>query len=371
MDGVIKLDAGLTGESYGFVRSFVERSGSRVVTVLCGDVSRGFCEELASAIREGGGVAEVHEVVKAEKRERAVGMVNRFLGSTLLSGLVAVLFLFKPLLWLTLRSIQTRVDEAVLSSIARSDAVVWVGVHEDFDVYFLVDRRLHKALRDKNLLLLGYPSEETARKLGTSYEGYRENYVNALNAPLDLLREVGERLRGQLARGTTARVVTPHGTDLTVQYRPEQLELFYGVIRGRDPGDGRLRLLLPAGEVGIFSGRTIVRASGKAFFDVPAVLNGLVVAGAEVTVKDGVVVDYRAERNEEALDRYFKRKDSRRVFEFSFGINPAIKPCGSTYLDEKAYRTVHLGFNRPFTPLHIDLVMSEPSVFIDGAELVW
>lgn len=329
-------DTGLTGESYGFVRSFIERTESRVVTVLCRDINRSFCEELASVIREGGGVAEVYEVVKAVQRERAIGIVTRALTSTFFSRLTIVLFLFKPLFWFALRSLQTRVDVGVLSSISRSDTVVWVGLHEDFDVYFLVDRRLHEALRGKNLLLLGYPSKETAKKLGIGYEDYWKNYMNVLNTPLNLLKDVGERPRSQLTKGTTARVVTPHGTDLTVQYRPEQLEFFYGVIRGKTPEDGRLRLLLPAGELGIFSDRSIVRVDGKAFFDIPAVLCDAVVEGVEVTIKNGFVIDYNAEKNKEALDKYFKYKDSRRVFEFSFGINPAIKPCGSTYLDEKS-----------------------------------
>jgi len=65
-----------------------------------------------------------------------------------------------------------------------------------------------------------------------------------------------------------------------------------------------------------------------------------------------------------------RKKQSRVVSELGFRLNPAIKPCGSTYLDEKAYGTIHVGFGKMEMLGHADFVMSNPTVHDVNGKLI-
>ena len=71
-----------------------------------------------------------------------------------------------------------------------------------------------------------------------------------------------------------------------------------------------------------------------------------------------------------------KNRNSFRIAEFGFGLNPLAKFCGSIIEDEAVMGSAHiaLGENRPLggrnnAPIHVDLVLRRPEVELDG-ELV-
>ena len=68
-----------------------------------------------------------------------------------------------------------------------------------------------------------------------------------------------------------------------------------------------------------------------------------------------------------------KSKNSFRIGEFGFGLNPLARFCGSIIEDEAVMGTAHiaLGENRPLggrnaAPIHVDLVLRRPQVELDG-----
>lgn len=354
----------------GFVESFINRSRSRRIVILCGDLNRDFCEEISLFVKKLGVDAKVHEIIKAKQRERRIKPVMRISRNPVLAKLVVPVFILLPLFWLSLRLIQVRVKREVIEDIEKSDSIIWVSLYEDFDVYFLVDQRIIRSIGYKHALLLKYPSREVAERINIPYEEYFVNFLNACNVPWDELKEIAEKLRDQISKGTVLRVQTQRGSDFTLYYEPSKFHAFYGLYE-KSLEKGLLHLLIPEGEFGIDSTKEPLKINGKLFFDLPVILYDKIVSGVEVSVKDGYVVDYSAEKGLELLDRYFKYKDSRKVYEFGFGLNPVIKPCGSIYFDEKAYRTIHIGFSRPATPLHMDFALSNPKIYVDGYELVW
>lgn len=354
---------------FDFLRKYIGIANCRSIAVLCGDTNKDFCERMASYIESLGVDAEVYEVVKAKHRERVVNTVFKASRNPFFAISLYVIFVVKPLFWFFLRFVQTRVSEEVLDRVAKSDMVIWVGLAEDFDVYFLVDRRVHKALRGKHVVLLGYPSVETAKMLNIPYEEYYRNFMNSLNPSIEELKKISDKLIEQFKNASRLKVLTPHGTDLQMKIEHKYLGVFYGVMNEEAYRKGRLMLNLPAGEVGFASNKKPLEVSGEIYVDVPCILVDKVVYGARFTVEKGVLVKYDAERNKEALDKYFKNRNSRRVYELSFGLNPATKPCGSMILDEKAYGTVHVGFGRPRTPLHADFVMTNPKILVDEREI--
>lgn len=360
-------------EKFNFLESFIMKSKSRSTSILCGDINKDFCDQMMSLIKSLGVSAEVHEIIKARQRERIVNPVLRVARNPLLAKLVVPLFVLQPLFWLALRFVRVRVSEEVIESIEKSDSVVWVGLHEDFDVHLLVDVRVRKAMRSKHVLLLGYPSRETAEKLNMPYKEYLRRYLDAYNTPWEEMKEIAEKLKSQISLGNSMKVQTQRGADFVVRYDQEQhrIESFYGVASEKALEEGRLILLLPAGELSIASVKKPLKISGKMFFDVPCILYDKLVSGVEVVAENGYVIDYSAEKGKEVLDRLFRHSSSRKIYEFGFGLNPAVRPCGSVYLDEKAYKTVHVGFGRPQTPLHVDFVISNPKIFINGHELLW
>lgn len=354
----------------GFVELFINKSKSRKLVVLCGDVNRDLCEQIVLFAKNLGVDAVVHEIIKAKQRERRVKPVLKILRNPLLAKLVVPMFILLPLFWLSLKLIRVRAKKEIIKSIEESDSIIWVGLYEDFDVIILVDPRITRSIRNKHALLLKYPTRETAEKLNIPYIDYFENFLNACNVPWDELKEIARKLRDQISGGSVLRVQTPNGCDFTLHYEPSKFHAFYGLYE-KSLEKGLLHLLIPEGEFGIDSYKEPLKINGKLYIDVPAILYDRVVSDIEITVENGLVVEYSARKGKELLDKYFKHKSTRKICEFSFGLNPAIKPCGSTYIDEKAYRTIHIGFSYPGTPLHMDFVISNPKICVDGYELAW
>lgn len=353
-----------TLNNYSFLESFLEKCGDRVV-FLCGDVSREFCEEMANVAKSMKRETEIFEVVKEQHRKRLMEATKRKRVSSMLSFLTKS----KTISRFILRFIQTKADKEVIESVRNCDAVVWVGLGEDFDVFYLVDRRLVDAIMDKSFLLLSFPSKYTAEKFGINYDSYWKIFLDALNYPWEKIKTLGEELKSQLSIGNTLNVKTPSGTNFTMKFKQEDIRVFYGIVNEKALNRGKIQLQLPAGE--LFLELKQPEVNGKMVFDVPCLIHEQILSNVKITVENGRVIDYQSEKGEEILQKIFERKESRDISELGFGLNPAIKPCGSIYLDEKAYKTIHIGFGKMKTLGHIDFVMLNPTVYINGKELIW
>jgi aminopeptidase len=121
---------------------------------------------------------------------------------------------------------------------------------------------------------------------------------------------------------------------------------------------------MPSGEV--FTGPHETSATGRIRFTVPSAPAGVDVAGVELELRDGVVVDARAERGEDYLRRALDTDEgARRLGELGIGTNYGIdRAIGAILFDEKIGGTVHVALGRSYpetggknvSALHWDLI---------------
>jgi aminopeptidase len=149
------------------------------------------------------------------------------------------------------------------------------------------------------------------------------------------LSALQQRLVERLSRASELRIEAD-GTDLRVR------------VDGRIwiNSDGRRNM--PSGEV--FTGPLEDSAEGRIRFTIPSSPRGVEVAGIELELREGVVVDARAERGHEYLLATLDTDPgARRLGEIGIGTNRGIdRPIGSILFDEKIGGTVHFAVGRSY-----------------------
>lgn len=326
------------GRITSLLKLFLQKSGKNV-TFLCGNVSRNFCDEMAYKAKMLGAYPKVFEIIKEEERQR-------------------ILETSRP----------KEVDKEVVDSVIYDDAVIWVSNNEDFDVIYCVDEKFREAIMKKSFLLLSFPSPQVAEALNVSYEDYFNNFVRALSYPWEKMKAIGERIKKSLVNCRDIQVRSPFGTNFGFKLNGRDVELFYGVANEEALSKGRIQLQLPAGE--LFVEPKEGSAEGRIIFDIPNLIDGEIISGIKVFLKGGEVVNFHADRGEKSLKRFFLKSESRTMTELGIGLNPAIKVSGLSFLDEKAFRTVHVGFGKIGHAGHKDFVMSKPTIFADRTLII-
>lgn len=126
------------------------------------------------------------------------------------------------------------------------------------------------------------------------------------------------------------------GTDLTMS------------VKGRRWVNSDGRRNMPSGEV--FTGPHETSVQGQVRFTVRSAPAGTDVDGVELTFRDGVVVEARAETGEEHLHAALATDDgARRLGELGIGTNFGIqRPIGAILFDEKIGGTIHLALGRSY-----------------------
>jgi aminopeptidase len=220
-----------------------------------------------------------------------------------------------------------------------------------------------------------YPTDAAAQDAHMSLRDYEDFVFRAgfldREDPVAEWRGLGERLAALARRLEEKRElrVVGDGTDLTLG------------VAGRTwvSSDGHENF--PDGE--LFTGPVETSVEGTIRFTYPAVFHGRQVSGVELEFRRGEVVAARAERGQELLEEMLALDDgARRVGEFSFGLNDAVRDfTGHTLFDEKIGGTVHLALGASYpesggknkSALHWDMVCdlrSGSEVYADG-ELVY
>jgi aminopeptidase len=220
-----------------------------------------------------------------------------------------------------------------------------------------------------------FPTNAAAQEARMSLDRYAEFVFAAAlldrEDPVAAWRELGERIQ-HLAEWLTPRRelrVIGDGTDLTFS------------VEGRTwiPCDGIHNL--PDGE--LFTGPVESSVEGEIHFTYPAVFHQCVVEDVRLRFRAGEVVEATAGRGQAFLEEMIGLDEgSRRVGEFSFGLNEAVQAfTGETLFDEKIGGTVHIALGESFpesggvnkSALHWDMVCdlrAGGEVYADG-ELVY
>ena len=181
-----------------------------------------------------------------------------------------------------------------------------------------------------------------------------------------------ERVRAAVDGAETLRVVTPAGTDLTVEPGGREWHSDTGLVH--EPGDFSN---LPAGEVFV-SPET---ANGTYVVDGTISPHGLLDPGqsVEIVVEDGYVTEISDAGLRELVERAAEEvgREAYNLAELGIGTNTAVTELvGSILLDEKAGGTVHVAIGDDAgiggdtsAPIHEDGIIRNPTVYADGVEV--
>lgn len=209
-----------------------------------------------------------------------------------------------------------------------------------------------------------FPTEVLARAYGLRLEDFRTLVRSAMEVDPEALQTVQSRLQEQLSRVDQVHLTSPLGTDLRLR------------VSGRpvftDNQD------LPRGEVYLAPHED--SADGLVVVDL-AFIRGRRIEGLALSFEAGRVVEISAPDTQgaQALREVLAASsgDANRIGEFAIGLNSNLdKPVGIAALDEKIGGSAHiaLGMNIHFgganrSNLHLDLVMLQAQVWLDGERL--
>ena len=196
-------------------------------------------------------------------------------------------------------------------------------------------------------------------------------FLMGLDADYEAIEQHCEDVLAQVDGAEEIRVTTPQGTDITFGLGDREWYLDTGIVHEAGEMSN-----LPAGEVfiapetadGTFVVDGTMRPHGK--------LDGELLSFevAEGTVTDISDPDIR-EQVETAAEEV--GQDAYNLAELGIGTNVAVTDLvGSVLLDEKAGGTVHIAIGDDHAiggdthaPIHLDGILTEPTVYADGAEV--
>ncbi|MFB6121679.1 MAG: aminopeptidase [Halobacteriaceae archaeon] len=207
---------------------------------------------------------------------------------------------------------------------------------------------------------------------GATLPGITEEvFTTGLDADYEAIRDACREMYAAVADADEIRVTSPQGTDFTVRPGDRDWRQDTGIVH--EPGDFSN---LPAGEVFV-SPET---ADGTYVVDGTMRPHGLL-AGRELTfeVEDGYVTHISDDAVREQVEAAAEEvgRDAYNLAELGIGTNVAVTELvGSVLLDEKAGGTVHIAIGDDAgiggdtnAPLHLDGILREPTVYVDGEEL--
>jgi aminopeptidase len=216
------------------------------------------------------------------------------------------------------------------------------NTRESSDVDPEAQARRRKAVEDireerlaKDWCLTMHPTESLAQEAGMSTEAFADLYYDAVLIDWAEFAEEIERVADRFNGSDEVRIVG-EGTDLTM---PTTERHFVASIGTNN---------LPSGEA--FTAPILDGTDGEAYIDLPAVVEGREVQGIHLEFDDGEVVDYSAERGEEALASLLETDEgSDKLGELGIGMNRGIdRPTKNILLDEKMGGTIHLALGRAY-----------------------
>jgi leucyl aminopeptidase (aminopeptidase T) len=197
-------------------------------------------------------------------------------------------------------------------------------------------------------------------------------FLMGLDADYERIRAECERVHEAVRDAAEIRVTSPQGTDVTVRPGDRAWREDTGIVR--EPGE---MTNLPAGEVFV-SPET---AEGTIAVDGTMMPHGRLAEGhvITITVEDGQVVDIDDDQLRQEVEAAASEAGDAayNLAELGIGTNVAVADLvGSVLLDEKAGGTVHFAIGDDHgiggdvsAPIHLDGILTEPTVFADGTQI--
>ncbi|MHC5039035.1 MAG: aminopeptidase [Planctomycetota bacterium] len=234
---------------------------------------------------------------------------------------------------------------------------------------------LKDAKRKQRWNVVTFPTDAYAQDAGMSLHAFEEFVFRACfcdeEDPVEAWRAFRERLRARaeaLGRPEEIRI-RGEGTDLTLGIGKRKVCVSCGEVN------------MPDGE--IYFGPVEDAVEGVIRFSYPAILEGREIEEITFRFEKGVVVEAKAARNQDLLDKMLDVDEgARRVGELGIGCNFGVDRFTRNLLfDEKIGGTVHLGMGESYpetegqnhSAIHIDFlcdIREEGEVTVDGKTLL-
>ena len=200
--------------------------------------------------------------------------------------------------------------------------------------------------------------------------GVTEDMLSRLmNADMRVLRRRGAAIAAALRSGEEARITCKHGSDLRLGLEDRVPIADAGVLNA--PGAfGNL----PCGEAFVAP----TTGEGTLVVDGSIAGVGLVETPVELTVRGGHLADATGPEGAALLEMLTAHgEDGTNVAELGIGTNEEATLTGNILEDEKILGTAHVAFGASAAiggtvqvPVHLDCVIVEPTVEVDGKEIV-
>jgi leucyl aminopeptidase (aminopeptidase T) len=300
-------------------------------------------------------------------------------------------YILRELLETPSESIGT-IPDHTRSLIEQSDFIMYVGMQPEDPLPFrmlpyerIQAERLHrKSITDiilshpeKRWIGIAYPAPAQASLYTIDFSVYHDMVWKAIDIDYRALAKRIETVASHVRGASRIHIQNRKGTDITLYIEDRPILKEDGIITREDIHNGEKICNLPTGEVYVAPHEC--ESEGKAVFDF-TFKHGTCCGVVPVTVSSGTVTPI----GDTVESTYFRdiishsTGDSALIGELGFGLNPCITHMvGHQLIDEKFPGSVHLalGENRHYggrnqSDLHWDLVISQPTVMVDGTILI-
>jgi leucyl aminopeptidase (aminopeptidase T) len=193
-----------------------------------------------------------------------------------------------------------------------------------------------------------------------------------LRADYKKIEERTKQLAAMIQGAKEARVKTALGTDITMSLAGRECKEDTGIITSAGESTN-----LPAGEA--YLAPVEGTSQGRFVADGSCAGVGVLRQPLSITVVDGYATDITGGDEAKTLVGLIDKfgKDGRNIAELGIGTNDKAILCGSTLEDEKVMGTVHIALGDNISmggnvsvPSHLDLIIKNPTLIIDGKEII-
>lgn len=202
-----------------------------------------------------------------------------------------------------------------------------------------------------------------------------------MSADYEKISEISKRVHEFVATAKRARVTSPAGSELAVEFHPEwRWKVSDGIFRTKGTWGN-----LPDGEVFTAAwkanGTIIAEELGDWFSDKYGVLER---SPVKISVQDSranlrTVECSNAQLREEFVKYLQTDENSNRFGEFAIGTNIFLTHLVGNLLQDEKFPSVHVAFGNPYpdetgadweSKTHVDAIMKDATVWIDGKRLM-
>jgi len=214
-------------------------------------------------------------------------------------------------------------------------------------------------------------ASEAGVRIGTLPGVTEEMLGRLMTGDLEEIRRRGWAVVTALNRGSEVRITCGHGSDLRIG-----LEGRLGIVDAGELGNRGAFGNLPCGEgfIAPLEGTT----EGTLVVDGSIASVGLLETPVELTVREGNLVEATGDDGAHLMELLtIHGEDGTNVAELGIGTNEEAILTGNILEDEKILGTCHVAFGASAAiggtvqvPVHLDCVVLEPTVEIDGETIV-